>query len=75
MNHYPTDLVPVYFCTKQIALENVTQWFVTPINDSPTGINENIPPWNWTVDDNFELAHDPSPTPPPIVPPPLTAEE
>ncbi|KZT63018.1 hypothetical protein DAEQUDRAFT_771047 [Daedalea quercina L-15889] len=28
MNHYPTDLIPVYFRTKRIALENMTQWFV-----------------------------------------------
>ncbi|KZT64649.1 hypothetical protein DAEQUDRAFT_769506 [Daedalea quercina L-15889] len=47
----------------------------TPINDSPMGVNENIPPWNWTVDDDFEIAHDSVSTPPPIVPPPLTAEE
>ncbi|KZT68110.1 hypothetical protein DAEQUDRAFT_766679 [Daedalea quercina L-15889] len=95
MNHYPTDLIPVYFRTKRIALENVTQWFVvhggrddtarlgttlaehpmTPIRDSPTGVDENIPLWNWTVNDNFKIAHGSASTPLPIVPPPLTAEE
>ncbi|KZT68600.1 hypothetical protein DAEQUDRAFT_766209 [Daedalea quercina L-15889] len=128
MNHYPTDLTPVYFRTKRIALENVTRWFMvhggrvdegipfidqtslvraraplqergdyppqlltpypaarlgmtlaerptTPIDDSPTGVNENIPPWNWMVDDDFEIAPDSASTPPPVVPPPLTAEE
>ncbi|KZT63055.1 hypothetical protein DAEQUDRAFT_770982 [Daedalea quercina L-15889] len=129
MNHYPTDLILVYFCTKQITLENVTRWFVvhggrvdgayydlqqateqslhmgmaleqgdyplrpltpypaaclrttltehptTLIGDSPTGVDKNIPPWNWMVDDNFELTHGSASTPPPIVPPPLTTEE
>ncbi|KZT64648.1 hypothetical protein DAEQUDRAFT_769504 [Daedalea quercina L-15889] len=150
MNHYPTDLTPVYFHTKQIALENITRWFVvhggrvdgvyydlqqateqsfhmgtalvtsyasqeeaqasldrmrvegipfidqtlpltpypaahlrmtlaecpmTPIEDSPMGVDKNIPPWNWTVDDNFETAHNPLLTPLPIVAPPLTAKE
>ncbi|KZT63436.1 hypothetical protein DAEQUDRAFT_770616 [Daedalea quercina L-15889] len=28
MNYYPTDLTPVYFRMKRIALENVTRWFV-----------------------------------------------
>ncbi|KZT64093.1 hypothetical protein DAEQUDRAFT_770019 [Daedalea quercina L-15889] len=107
MNHYPTDLTPVYFRTKRIALENVTRWFVvhggrvngdypprpltpypaarlgttlaerptTPIDNSPTGVDENIPPWNWMVDDDFEIAPNSASTPPPVVPPPLTAEE
>ncbi|KZT70057.1 hypothetical protein DAEQUDRAFT_765081 [Daedalea quercina L-15889] len=47
----------------------------TPIDNSPTGVDENIPPWNWTVDDDFEIAPDSASTPPPVVPPPLTAEE
>ncbi|KZT63051.1 hypothetical protein DAEQUDRAFT_770987 [Daedalea quercina L-15889] len=28
MNHYPTDLIPVYFHTKWIIRENITQWFM-----------------------------------------------
>ncbi|KZT63756.1 hypothetical protein DAEQUDRAFT_770328 [Daedalea quercina L-15889] len=48
---------------------------MTPIGDSPTSVDENIPPWDWTVNDDFETAHDSASTPPPIVPPPLTAEE
>ncbi|KZT67512.1 hypothetical protein DAEQUDRAFT_767065 [Daedalea quercina L-15889] len=48
---------------------------MTPIGDSPTGVDENIPPWNWTVNDDFETAHDSASTPLPIVPPPLTTEE
>ncbi|KZT64373.1 hypothetical protein DAEQUDRAFT_769726 [Daedalea quercina L-15889] len=28
MNHYPTNLTPVYFRMKRITLENVTRWFV-----------------------------------------------
>ncbi|KZT64635.1 hypothetical protein DAEQUDRAFT_769555 [Daedalea quercina L-15889] len=59
MNHYPTDLTPVYFRTK----------------DSLTGANENIPPWNWMVNGDFEIAQDSASTPLPIVPPPLTTEE
>ncbi|KZT64044.1 hypothetical protein DAEQUDRAFT_770053 [Daedalea quercina L-15889] len=47
----------------------------TPIDDSPTGVDENIPPWNWTVNDDVEIAHNSVSTPPPVVPPPLTAEE
>ncbi|KZT68738.1 hypothetical protein DAEQUDRAFT_766150 [Daedalea quercina L-15889] len=47
----------------------------TPIGDSPTGVDENILPWDWTVNDDFEIAHDSASTPPPNVPPPLTAEE
>ncbi|KZT63680.1 hypothetical protein DAEQUDRAFT_770396 [Daedalea quercina L-15889] len=47
----------------------------TPIGDSPTGVDENIPPWDWTVNNDFETAHDSASTPPPVVPPPLTAEE
>ncbi|KZT63788.1 hypothetical protein DAEQUDRAFT_770296 [Daedalea quercina L-15889] len=150
MNHYPTDLTPVYFCTKvngayydlQRATEQslhmgtalVTSYTsreearaslnrmrvegipfidqtslvraraplqeqgdypprpltpypaarlgttlaerpMTPIDDSPTGVDENIPPWNWTVDDDFEIAPNSASTPPPVIPPPLTAEE
>ncbi|KZT63573.1 hypothetical protein DAEQUDRAFT_770494 [Daedalea quercina L-15889] len=166
MNHYPTNLTPVYFRTKRITLENVTRWFVvhggrvdgayydlqrateqslhtgtalvtsytsqeeaqaslnrmrvegipfidqtslvgaraplqergdypprpltpyptarlgttlaerptTPINDSPMGVDENIPPWNWTVDDDFEIAHDSASTPPPVKNPSSNAQ-
>ncbi|KZT63851.1 hypothetical protein DAEQUDRAFT_770220 [Daedalea quercina L-15889] len=111
MNHYPTNLTPVYFRTKvdegtpfidQTSLvgaraplqergdyppqpltpypaahlrTTLAERPMTPIGDSPTGVNENIPPWNWTVNDDFEIAHDSVLAPPPIVPPPLTAEE
>ncbi|KZT67510.1 hypothetical protein DAEQUDRAFT_767059 [Daedalea quercina L-15889] len=47
----------------------------TPIGDSPTGVDKNIQPWDWTVNDNFKIAHNSASTPPPTVPPPLTAEE
>ncbi|KZT74554.1 hypothetical protein DAEQUDRAFT_761392 [Daedalea quercina L-15889] len=53
----------------------LSEHLTTPIRDSPTGIDENIPPWNWMVDDDFETAHSLASTPPPIVPPPLTTEE